>query len=282
MADAKPRRRLIVNADDFGRSSSINRAVIDAHRRGILTTASLMVAGEAFAEAVALARENPRLGVGLHLTLCCGRSVRAPRQIPSLVNRSGDFPTSPVSAGMKYFFSARAHQDLALEIRAQIQRFLETGLILDHLNGHLHFHLHPSVFRTLSALWTEFPQIRALRLTHDPLKLDWPLGEGRYFYRLSHALIFSLLSRRARSALRQAGLAHTRAVFGLLENDRVTEDYVARLLPILPPGDSELYSHPSDDQFKHEYEALVSPRVHAILEEQKIDLIRYQDLWRNS
>src|SRR6266581_8358627 len=92
MADAIPRpagtsaRRLIVNADDFGRSASINRAVIRAHREGILTTASLMTNEPASAEAVALARENPGLGVGLHLTLICGHSALPQKRIPGLVN----------------------------------------------------------------------------------------------------------------------------------------------------------------------------------------------------
>ncbi len=89
------RRRLVVNADDFGRSDSINEAVIRAHHAGILTSASLMVDEPACAEAVRLAKGSPRLGVGLHLTLACGRSALGPDAIPGLVNRQGRFPGSP-------------------------------------------------------------------------------------------------------------------------------------------------------------------------------------------
>src|SRR5215510_1079454 len=89
-------RRLIVNADDFGRSASINEAVLRAHREGLLTTASLMVNERAFEEAVALGRDNPRLGVGLHLTLLCGHSTLSPKEIPGLVNSSGEFGNDPV------------------------------------------------------------------------------------------------------------------------------------------------------------------------------------------
>src|ERR1041384_1807606 len=89
-------RRLIVNADDFGRSASINQAVIRAHREGILTTASLMVNEPAFAEAVALAKVNPRLGVGLHLTLLCGHSALSAEKIPRLVNPQNQFVDCPV------------------------------------------------------------------------------------------------------------------------------------------------------------------------------------------
>src|ERR1041384_8770935 len=97
-------RRLIVNADDFGRSRSINQAVLRAHREGVLTSASLMVNEPDCAEAVALAKENPKLGVGLPLTLLCGRSALPPEKIPRLVDARGEFDESPVRVGMHYFF----------------------------------------------------------------------------------------------------------------------------------------------------------------------------------
>src|SRR5262249_6003728 len=93
-------RRLIVNADDFGRSSSINQAIARAHVEGILTCASLMVNEPACAEAVALARENPRLGVGLHLTLLCGHAALPREKIPGLINHQNEFVNDPVTAGM--------------------------------------------------------------------------------------------------------------------------------------------------------------------------------------
>src|ERR1700755_3498278 len=94
-------RRLIVDADDFGRSHSINKAVGRAHNEGILTPASLMGNEPAMDEAVALARENPRLGVGLHLSLLCGRSALNPREIPDLVNERGEFSNNPAAVGAK-------------------------------------------------------------------------------------------------------------------------------------------------------------------------------------
>src|SRR5690349_13442158 len=89
------RRRLIVNADDFGRSPAINRAILSAHREGILTTASLMVNEPACAEAVELAKANPSLGIGLHLSLLCGHSGLSQKAIPGLVNESNEFTQSP-------------------------------------------------------------------------------------------------------------------------------------------------------------------------------------------
>ena len=138
------RCRLIVNADDFGRSHSINEAVIRAHQEGILTSASLMVNETGCDEAIRLAKENPKLGVGLHLTLLVGRSALAPEKIPGLVNPRGEFSNNPVGVGFRYFFNRRLRGQLRAEIHAQFDRFHATGLPLDHVNGHLHLHLHPA------------------------------------------------------------------------------------------------------------------------------------------
>ena len=270
-------RRLIVNADDFGRSPSINEAVIRAHRDGILTTASLMVNEPGCAEAVALAHEHPRLGVGLHLTLLCGHSASAREKIPDLVNDRNEFTNNPVSAGMKYFFHRGLRPQLETEIAAQFERFRGTGLKLDHVNGHLHMHLHPAVFSILmkhAGAWG----IRHLRLTKDPFWLNTKLGHGAWLYRVSHAFIYRVLSDRAQASLAQRGIKFTPQVFGLLQNARVDEPYISKLLSRLPVGDSELYSHPSLDEFKHEFDALVSPAIMQLVREQNIELIRYQDL----
>jgi len=270
-------RRLIVNADDFGRSHSINQAVIRAHRDGILTSASLMVNEPDCAEAVALARENPKLGVGLHLTLVCGRCALPPEKIPGLVNARGEFSDSPVNVGFRYFARRCLREQLRMEIHEQFARFRASRLPLDHVNGHLHLHLHPTVFRIL--MQDAGPLgIRHLRLTREPFWMDVPLAQGRRLYRAAHAAIHFCLSWRAHAVLRRKQIRHTQRVFGLLQNDRVDEAYLLKLLNILPPDDSELYSHPSLDKFKHELDALISPRVKARVTELGIQLIRYQDL----
>jgi len=270
-------RRLIVNADDFGRSASINRAVIRAHREGILTTASLMTNEPAFAEAVALARENPDLGGGLHLALICGHSALPQKKIPGLVNPDREFDANPARVGMRYFFRRRLRDQLRAEIHEQFKKFADTGLLLDHVNGHLHLHLHPTVFRILMEDATQLG-IERLRLTFDPFWLNVRLSSGHWRYRAMHALIHHCLAASARPRLKSRGIRHTRAVFGLLQNERVDETYVTKLLPRLPAGDSELYSHPSLDEFRNEFDALISPRVRAQIDTQRIQLIRYQDL----
>jgi len=270
-------RRLIVNADDFGRSHSINLAVAQAHEDGILTAASLMVNEAGFEEAVELARQRPRLGVGLHLTLICGHSALPPEEIPKLVDPQGRFTDNPVAAGFRYYFNRTLVPQLQAEIEAQFKKFRATGLRLDHVNGHLHLHLHPVVFRILRTRAKEWG-ITHLRLTCEPFWMNTRLARGRWLYRISHALIGRRLSAAARGELPRLGIKHTQQVFGLLQDSHVDEEYVRKLLQALPPGDSELYSHPSLDQFRHEFDALVSPRVKAQVQALGIPLIRYQDL----
>jgi hopanoid biosynthesis associated protein HpnK len=236
-----------------------------------------MVNEPACAEAVALARQNPRLGVGLHLTLVCGHSALPPEQIPGLVNASREFTNNPAGAGFRYFFHERLREPLRREIRAQFERFRESGLPLDHVNGHLHMHLHPTVLRILLEHAKELG-IQRMRLTFDPFWLNLRLARGHYGYRLLHVGLFHPLSARARPLFSRHRFSHTQSVFGLLQNARVDEVYVCRLLDRLPPGDSELYSHPSLDEFRNEFDALISPQVRDRVKGLGIQLIRYQDL----
>src|SRR5260221_413479 len=203
-----------------------------------------------------------------------GRSTLRPNQIPGLVNGRGEFSDDPVGVGFRYFFQRGLREQLRAEIDAQFQKFRATGLPLDHVNGHLHLHLHPTIFQLLVANLGRWG-ITHLRLTHDPFWLNARLVPGHWLYRASHAVIHRFLSDRSRKVLRRLNVKHTGAVFGLLQNARVDESYILRLLPKLPPGDSELYSHPSLDQFKHEFDALISPKVKLLVERLGIQLIRY-------
>src|SRR5437867_8901980 len=121
-----PCRRLIVNGDDFGLSTQVNAGIVHAHRSGILTSTSLMVTGPAWEDAVALAKATPSLGVGLHLTLVQGRAALSARVLPNLTDHAGNFSNNPTLAGLRYFFSRRAREQVRVECRAQIERFLTT------------------------------------------------------------------------------------------------------------------------------------------------------------
>ncbi|MBC8002699.1 MAG: hopanoid biosynthesis-associated protein HpnK [Opitutaceae bacterium] len=276
LPEARP-RRLIVNADDMGRSSSINQAILQAHRDGILTSASLMVNEPGCDEAVAIARSAPTLGVGLHLTLADGRSALPASQIPGLVDHQDQFSKNPALAGLRYFFQPWLRPQLEAEIIEQFDRFQRTGLPLDHVNGHLNIHLHPIVLGIVLRQ-TKTRNVRHIRLTSDPFWLNARLASGHWPYRVSHGLIYHALSASARPTLRRRKVGHTDRVFGLLQSGRVDYDYVCRLLAELPEGDSELYSHPSLHDSRHELDALVNPDVRALVQRLRIELSRYQDL----
>jgi chitin disaccharide deacetylase len=169
-------KRLVVTADDFGLATPVNEAVEVAHRRGILTAASLMVTASAAADAVERARTLPRLGVGLHLVLVDGRPALPPEQVSALVGADGRFLPDVWRAGIKIFCRAQARRQAAAEIRAQLEAFGRTGLVLDHVNAHHHFHLHPTVQAILLRLAPEFG-IRAVRVPREPPVLAWRATE---------------------------------------------------------------------------------------------------------
>jgi hopanoid biosynthesis associated protein HpnK len=159
---------LIVTADDFGADEAVNEAVERGHVDGILTAASLMVTGNAMADAVTRARRLPRLGVGLHLVLVEGRPALPPDRIPDLVDRDGLFRTNMVRAGIDIFFRPAVRRQLAAEIEAQFAAFAATGLSLDHVNAHKHFHLHPTIAGLILSIGRRYG-LHAMRAPVEPL-----------------------------------------------------------------------------------------------------------------
>ncbi len=265
-------KELIINADDFGLSGGANRAIIKAWREGVLTGASLMVGGAAFAEAVSLAKENPGLQVGLHLTLVQGTAVFRGDELPALADREGSFADNPVYAGMRYFFAKGLRRTLYREIEAQLERFRETGLSLSHVDGHLNIHMHPVVFDRLEELMPRYG-IRSFRLSRERLGPDLALAPRRRLGKAVDAFIFSRLANRCRPRLERLGIGHAVEVKGLLNSGSMTEEYLLNALDILQEGLTEIYFHPGlhpDDElsrwmpdYHHEEElaALTSPRV---------------------
>ena len=260
-------RHLIVTADDFGLSADVNAAVIEGHRDGIVTAASLMIAGAARDEAIALARAHPTLRVGLHLVLVDGKSTLPPEQIPDLVSPEGDFPASPLAAGLRYQFSSRVRRQLALEIAAQLTAFRQTGLVLAHVDGHHHLHLHPVVLSILSGLAAEYG-IPAIRLPAEELRTAVALDPRRAARDLVWSGVFRALRRAGERRLRRAGVLFADRVYGLHATGQIDEDYLLRLVPRMRGRRVELYAHPSRSPAGsglRERAALVSPRVRAAI-----------------
>ena len=231
---------MIISADDFGLSIAINEAVERAHRDGLLNTASLMVAGEAAADAIHRAKRLPGLHVGLHLVVVEGPAVLPPEQIPDLVGRNGQFPSDQARLGVRYFFVPKIRRQLRAEIAAQYAAFEATGLRLDHANAHKHMHLHPTVGRMLLEEGRAY-SLPAIRVPAEPPATMRALGArlglaDRALHRWTKVL---------RRQARQAGVKTTDHVFGIAWSGHMTADRVTRLSGVLPAGVSEIYFHPA-------------------------------------
>ena len=236
-------RRLIINGDDFGVSREVNQAVILAHRRGILTSASLMVSGQACEHAVTLAKENPRLAVGLHVTCADGHPVMRPSEIPHIAGKNGTFPSSPAWAGLRYFFSRSARKDLFNEIAAQFEKFSQSGLIFSHVDSHCHLHVHPVVLDAVVEL-SERYRIKRVRVPADSFFSALPFL-GSPLLAAGTALVFKLLTGRMKRKLRRRGFIFPQRVYGNLLTGNMSIEYVLSLLDSLPQGTNEIYFHPA-------------------------------------
>ena len=281
-------RYLIVNGDDFGLSAQVNAGILHAYRSGILTNTSLMVAALAWEEAVEIAKSVPSLGVGLHLTLVQGKAVLPPRLLPSLTDSAGNFSHNPTLSGLRYFFSRRARNEVRAECRAQIERFLETGLPLSHVDGHVNIHMHPVVLDALLGLSEEY-RIPAIRLTREDVGCSLGLDSSQVLRKRWEAFIFSHLAQEAEKKLRQAGIRYPDYLFGLHQSGGLDERYVLGLLPQLRDGVTELYCHPSflpcpevqrwTPTYRRdaELDALTSAAVREAIATQAIQLVNYRD-----
>lgn len=276
--------QIIVNADDFGRSASVNAAVLQAYREGVLTSASLMVTGDAADEAVALAHKMPSLAVGLHLVVVDGRPALPPSRIPHLVNGKGQFRDDAVRAGVTYFFRRAAQEELAQEMEAQFNRFAGTGLELSHVDGHLHMHLHPTVLRLLLPLAVA-RGARGLRLPRDDLWLSLTHDRHGVGRKLAWGVALGLLARYGSRRIEAEPLVAPQRVHGLMQTGQMDEGYVLRTLDRLRAPSAELYFHPSIHLEGQEMgpnpgdlETLVSPAVRRTIEERGMTLATYATL----
>ncbi len=276
MRPAPEQRFLIVTADDFGRDPAVNCAVQQAASHGILTAASLMVGAAASDEAVALARTLPQLRVGLHLVLTDDRAVLPPDRLPDLLDASGRFRHSMVQDAFRMALRARVRRQIAAEVRAQFEAFRATGLTLDHVNAHKHFHIHPQLLEQIVAIGAEYG-LTAVRLPREPL---WfAARQGPVALAASVALRPWLLLMQRR--LRAQRLICNQAVFGIACSGAFDETTLLQILARLPSGITEIYLHPTlapEGIPGAELAALTSGRVRDAVARCQIARGGYQDL----
>jgi hopanoid biosynthesis associated protein HpnK len=255
-----------------------------AHRTGILTAASLMVAAPAAADAIERARRLPSLRVGLHVVLVDGQPMLPAADLPALVDRDGYFRNDMAAAGLRIFADPAARRQLAAEITAQFEAYAATGLPLDHVDCHKHFHLHPTIARLVIDIGKRFG-MTALRVPQEPanvLRRIEPQAASL------QSLVTEWWAARLRERVRSAEVRTADRVFGLAWSGAMTEPRVAGLLANLPDGVTEIYTHPATSnafagaapgyRYDEELAALISPRIVAAAKSSGVTLQGYSDL----
>jgi hopanoid biosynthesis associated protein HpnK len=277
---------LIVNGDDFGASHEHNAGIVRCHREGILTSASLMVAEPGREEAARLAKECPRMDVGLHLVFCQGKSVLPAAELDGLVDAQADFNHNPVAAGLRYFFNRGLRRKIVDECRAQIEHHLKLIGYLNHIDGHLNVHVHPTIIEILTELAAEY-RVPYLRLPRERVMTTLQLSAGHAPRKLTEAAIFRALSLRARHLMAKRGIKSADWLFGLHQSGHISRSYLHGLLARLREGCvTELYFHPaaasangcSNGAAQREVELLTDPQTRALIGRFGIRLTNYAEL----
>jgi hopanoid biosynthesis associated protein HpnK len=241
-----------------------------AHREGVLTAASLMVGEPALAEGIAVARRNPGLAVGLHLTLTDGTPTLPPERIPALVQPNGRFRDDMAGLGLTLAISAAARAQLRAEVAAQFAAFRATGLPCDHLNAHKHYHLHPIIAAVAFAEAARHG-VRAVRIPWEPPAIIRAVEPGAATQPRALQPFTAWLRRLAA----RHGLAAPARVVGLAWSGAFTAERLAAVVPLLPTGVTELYFHPATAagfkggapgyRYAEELAALLDPRARAAI-----------------
>ncbi len=281
--------RLVVVADDFGKSSSVNRAIAEAHEKGIVTAASIMPGGEAFEEAVRISRSSRSLSVGLHLTLCDGNAVLPRSSIPDLVDETGCFEKSPSLAWIRYSRSGLLKQ-LDKEIEAQFDRVKKAGIQPSHVDSHHHIHMQPSVFSLLCRHASRHG-VEWVRVPAEPVSLIFACTR-RGVLPLIEWAVFGILGFSHKKKMRQRGLQTADCVYGLSRTGHLDEAYLLKMAGALKgagsdgghPRDNvqvmEIFSHPDSGTAagRRELHALTSSLVRDRMTVYGMTLAGYREL----
>lgn len=278
-------KRILVNADDFGRHELINRAVGRAFDTGCLRSATLMAGGIAFDDAVALAKKNPGLGVGIHFTLANGNPVLPPKEIPTLVTEDGTFHGDYVKFLKRYISGKISLDEVRAELAAQLEKIQRAGLTLTHVDSHQHLHHVPGIVEIVLELAAS-AGINAMRVANTKI-FDGELDSlGKFVGRLG----LGSLAMFAAHAAHKKNFATPEHFAGIVAGESVSENFMVKLIENLRDGTTEVMLHPGTDNkilrdfcewdhdFEEELAAVTSPRVLNLLAEKNIQAVNFRDL----
>lgn len=281
--------QLIVNADDFGIHSLVNAGIIEGHEKGIITSTSLLATGDAFDEAIALAKTHPSLGIGVHVALVGGlRPACDPNEVSSLLTEEGVFPAT-YGTFMKWLMNGRIQQEeLRKEILQQFSIIMNAGIPITHVDGHQHLHVLPAVL----------PHVLEGMKQYGLNKIRMP-AESSFFFNGVSSMVriagkwgLSYVASQAKTIIKKEGFITTDYFWGMINGGGLTEE---ALLPILKAvakkqGTHEIMTHPGknttvlDDIYHWQYhwddelQAMMSAKAREYITEENIELINYGGL----
>ena len=235
-------KKLIVNADDFGLHTLINQGIIKGHQGGFITSTSIMPSADAFDEAVALAQDNPQLGIGIHLTLVGGvKSVLPQSKIASLLDGEGRFLPDYVAFAKRFYTGGVKISELEAELRAQIEKALASKLNLTHIDSHQHTHVLPGINGLVRKLCNEY-NIKRERIPKEGYTFSggFAAGLGRKIGRCG----LSFCADLARAGAARDGIRYPDYFFGMLAGGHLNAELVGNIIRALPDGVSEIMTHP--------------------------------------
>ncbi len=280
-------KKLIVNADDFGLHHEVNQAVIEGYQRGCIRSTSLMPTGAAVEEACQLARENPGLGIGIHITLVAEKPVLPVEKVSTLLDESGHFHADHMVFIKNYIQGKIDKGQLYAECEAQIARAMSLGLNITHLDSHQHLHTLPGVTEICLELMKKYG-ICKMRFPGEAFLFTGGYDSGM-FRRVAKCGL-TVCAMLARNQARKYAVAMPEHFFGMLAGGHMEEKYFMNILKSLPEGVSEIMVHPGKDakvlggvydwqyHWEDELASVTSKNALDYLNEHKIELISFKEL----
>jgi hopanoid biosynthesis associated protein HpnK len=277
-------KTLVVNADDFGLSSGINRGIELAYREGILRSASLMPNGAAFADAVRIVRENPGLGVGIHVSLVGEQCIAPAEKLRGFAAEDGSLPCSYVRFIKEFLLQKFSISEVRTEIEAQVTKVLVTGITPTHIDSHQHLHMLPGIFEVVLAA----AQANGIKTIRIPLDRNTRSASAA---RRLQIRILSLFCSHNAKMLAKSGCRSANHFHGLGDSGNMKEARLLTALDCLKPGVNEIMMHPGfgDSETAARYDwgylwddecaALIAPRVRERVDECGVRLANFADAW---
>lgn len=280
-------KQLIINADDFGLDETVNLGIIQGYTTGIVTSTTIMPSGNAFEHAVTLASAHKQLGIGVHLTLVGEKTICEPSTIRTLVDIEGRLSPQYPQFLVRYCLGQIQLNDIQRELTAQVQKVVDAGLSITHLDSHQHMHIVPGIIDITIDIAKRF-NIKAIRIPAEPYLFlgGYPFSVVRFIARGG----LTYLAQLARKKIQRQGLTSPRHFFGMLAGGNMREEFLLHIIDALPEGISEIMMHPgiNDDilkamynwnqQWQAELSAITSPTVRQHVTNNDINLVSYREL----